>query len=336
VKRVLVVLLLAALACGAPPAPPPPPEPPGPDLEVPAEVHLGRTVAGATVSGTLAVRALRDTEVVGVETTCECTTAQAELPRSLRAGETLAIPVTVDLQRVSRGGFPEAGTSGPGKVRRSVIVRTASGRLESAVTVDVSEFVRLEPPVLDFEQMGVSGTARGTVRVVPAAGVAVPDVVSLEPSEPTLRARARPETDGVRLDVEWTPEGRGPREARLLVGLDRPEDPVVPVVVRVDLVSPVQVRPERIENVQASLSRPVVARLVVDRLDGRDLDIRRARSDNHRVMVEVLPGSGARREVQVVIPVPQPPAEATGRIDIETSVKGAERVIVPFRVRAAG
>ena len=79
---------------------------------------------------------------------------------------------------------------------------------------------------------------------------------------------------------------------------------------------------------------PVLVRLHVGRVDGKPLDFLAAGSDNHRILVEVQPGTGPDRQVQVVIPVLPPPGEETGVITITTRVPGAETLSVPFRVVA--
>ena len=108
----VTLVLFAGSACR--PAPPPPDAEAdsaasaGPPLEAPAELHLGRAIAGTKVGGALLIRATKPVRILSVESSCECTTASAlELPRDLRAGETLAVQIEVDLSKVggAQGGF---------------------------------------------------------------------------------------------------------------------------------------------------------------------------------------------------------------------------------------
>ena len=101
------------------------------------------------------------------------------------------------------------------------------------------------------------------------------------------------------------------------------------------IVAPVTVYPTSIENLSAPITQPVVVSLTVRRLDEEPLNLRAVSTDNHRVQVKIEPGEGAQRTIQVLIPVLAAPAESSGTISIQTGVPGAERLTVPFRVRAA-
>ena len=328
-----LVAVLITGACATPPATLPP-VPASPGIEAPAEVHLGRVLPGSTARGVIPVRAMRAVRLVAVETTCECTTSDVVLPKDLVPGIGLDIPVSLDLAKVGNGGLPKDG-SGPGSVRREVVLRTDDGEVRTSVMVEVSDMARLEPASLRLGSSPLGRAIRGSVQVLPGRGAREIHVTSVETADSRLSAVVVPDGPVQRIDVTWRPEALGSHAATILLALDRPEDPLVRLDVSAEVVAPVSVRPERIENLQAALARPVVTRIAVNRLDGQTLDLLGAESDNHRVLVELVPGSGREREVQVIIPVMLPPAESAGIVTIRTGVPGAERLVVPFRVRAA-
>lgn len=334
--RVVTMLTVAVItgACAPPPAPVPDPSP-TPGIEVPAEVQLGRGLPGSVATGAIRVRALRAVRLVAIVTSCECTTWDIVLPRDLAQGAELEIPVAVDLAKVGEGGLPKGGASGPGHVRREIVVRTDGGEVRTVVSVEVSDVARLDPPVLRLGQRPHGKAIRGSVRVLPGPGATQVNVISVETGDTALSAVVARDRGEQRIEVTWIPTEPGVHSSTVLLGLDRPEDPVVTLAVTAETVSPVSLRPDRIESLRAPPVRPVVARIALNRLDGERLDVLGAESDNHRVLVEILPGAGPQREIQVIIPVPPSPAENAGSVTIRTGVPGAERLAVPFRVRAA-
>lgn len=335
-QAAVAVLLLLAAGCQRPAPPPESAVATLPALEAPAELALGRAIAGTRVTGELVVRATRPVRLLSVESSCECTTATAAgLPRELRAGETVAVAVEMDLSKVGRGGLPKEGEAGPGRVRREVIVKSAEGEIRSGVTVEVSDAVLIDPPLLSFATIALGTTARGSIRVLPAGSTPNVAILSARTTEPGLIVKIAPEGRGGRLDFEWTPPEAGRRMAEVALTLDHPGDENAIVRVAAAVVAPVTVYPTGIENLAASITQPVVTMLTVRRLDEEPLNLRSVSTDNHRVQVKVQPGQGAVRMVQVVIPVLAPPTEMAGTIVILTDVPGGERLTVPFRVSAA-
>ena len=331
---VALALLLVA-ACREPP-PPAAAAAPEQDLEAPAEVRLGRAIPGTTIHGEIDVRAQRATRLLAIAASCECTTSDVAVPRDLAAGERLVVPVTIDLSKLGNGGVPREAGPGAYELHRQITLETTAGRREVALLVEVSDLVRLEPPSAWLGTVAIGAKASGSVRVLPGRGASAVHVLEATSSDAALRATVSPAGPGDDVLLEWAPDGLGTHRATVSLRLDAAADPVATVPVSVDVLPPVRVKPERIENLEASLTQPVVARLTVDRLDGEELVVTGVSTDNHRVTARLLPGGDRTRTVEVVIPVPSLPAEQAGTVTIATSVPGAPTVIVPFRVKARG
>jgi hypothetical protein len=335
---VATVALLALASCGGEPAPAPRPAPIAAVLE-PELLDVGLAVAGGFARGVLQLKAppASPVTIAAITTSCDCTTAELSLPVTLAAGQSLPIPITVDLGKIARGGLPAEGETAPSVIHREVTVRTDRGAVSHAtVEVRVTGIVTVRPALLDvgIVPRGSTGSASALVEPGPAAG----GVLRLAGVTPDGDARLRPVVvpgDGsATLAVEWGPfEEAGPVEGWLALSLDAPDAGRAGLRIVGRVVEPVEVEPARIERLDAPLTRPVVAQLDLTRSDGRHLEIRSAVAGNHRVEVRVHPGTGPVRVIELVIPVLAPPAEIDTTLVIETDVEPGGRLTVPVRVR---
>ncbi len=331
----LLAVVLAALlsaGCGRPAAPVLTPD----DIELVEErVVLGRTVPFGHVAGVLRIRARSaGATITQVSPSCGCTISDAALPVTLGPGEVFEAPIAMDLSRLTRGGVPEGGGS-PTPVERDVIIASQrGGKLVAKVVAELSDRITLDPAQVRLGTVALGTTGQSQVRVGSPSGTA-PRVLSVTTGRKDLTATV--ETDassgGPLILLRWSPAAEEDLESSIRLAFDDPAEPSLTIPVQGRAAALVTAEPQRIENLAASISRPVVVTISVRRADELPLEILGVTSTSHRVQVEVLPGLGAVRLVRVVVPVLPPPAETTGAVVIRTDAPVGGVLEIPIRVR---
>jgi len=317
--------LLVALAACSPAQPPMTPV----DIElVETRVDLGHAVAGGYVSGAMQIRAGDQGGVVAqISPSCGCTIVDGVTPASLKSGEILRAPVALDLSRLPDQG--KAPGAEPRIIERTVSIVSEKGtRLTATLVATVSGLFHLEPAQARFVTVVPGRQARVDVAVT---GPPAPRIAGVETGRDDLAWIPGSAPD--RGILEWSPAAAGDLEAFVTLRLDDARAGELRLRVTGRAESPLSVDPESIENLDALATRPVIARITLQRRDGLPLEILGVSCTAHRVETEIAPGSGPVRTVRVLVPVLALPAEIQGVVMIRTNVEGAEVVEVPVRVR---
>jgi len=309
----------------------------------PPELHLGRVVPGGFIDGEARVRNASDRpiELVNYSAPCECTSAEPELPRTLRPGESFSFPVRLDLGQLPRGGLSLNGGDPPELVRRTLILWTADGRAtELPVVVELSEQLDVRPTVSDLRRV-VRGETKTTTVVLgpgrnrPERAIEILDI-ELVPGPVPLRVEQRPSGLGVELDLVLGPvqeAGRLETEVRVLTDAE-PEQ--VRLLLVAEVVEPLLIVPAAIHLPAADPTRPVVLKVHVRRRDGGPIALKSYSTRSGRIKLSPLGESpNGAQMLRVLIAVPPWPAEVRGEVLLETDFPGeAGRLTVPVFVQA--
>ena len=309
----------------------------------PAVLELGPVVPHGFAEATATVRNVgrEPLTVIDYNAPCECTNARPELPRELRPGETMSVPVRLDLDHLARGGLPPEGSDDEPFVERELTLSTRRGRkAELLLRARVTDRLVVEPVVVDFPRLVVGEAGEASVRVGP--GRARPDepvqVLAARPrgGGPAPEVELRPDGAGVELGLRLAPfEEAGTHESELLLWTDAQPEPV-PLLLRAEVVDLLEASPARIDMLGAAPGEPVLVRIAVRRRDGRPLERLEASATSGRVFVETLgPIGGGAQALRVTAAVRPWPEETVGEVRLQTEIPGgAGRLTIPVRVQA--